>query len=256
MKKLQRHGQLPILTYHQVSPWADDRFRKYTVTPEALSRQIAWLAAAGYTPVSLDEALGRADHGRRVAITFDDGFAECAEHAAPILRRRRFGATFYLVAGLMGGSSRWLAAEGYAEMPLMSWGQARGLAAHGSWCQSHTMTHPHLPQLPLAERLAELRDSRALVEQQVEAPVRHLAYPFGAFDARVRAEAAAAGYATAVSIQHGFARGDEDRFGLPRIFIGGQTSLLDFVCLVHSGQTARARVGSAFRAARRLAGRP
>ncbi len=255
MKKLQRRGQLPILTYHQVSPQADERFRKYTVTPEALSRQMAWLAAAGFTPVSLDETLGRTDNGRCVAITFDDGFADCAEHAAPILRRRRFRATFYLVAGLMGGSSHWLAAEGYAEMPLMSWAQARGLAANGSWCQSHTMTHPRLPQLPPAERLAELRDSRALVEQRLEAPVRHLAYPFGAFDARVRAEAAAAGYATAVSVQHGFACRNEDRLGLPRIFISGHTSLLDFICLVHSGQTARARLGGAFRAARRLGGR-
>ena len=41
-------------------------------------------------------------------ITFDDGFRDCVEFAVPVLQRYRFPAVFYLVAGLMGKTSRWM----------------------------------------------------------------------------------------------------------------------------------------------------
>jgi hypothetical protein len=43
-----------------------------------------------------------------------------------------FSATFFLVAGLMGDSSRWLVAERGIEFPIMSWDDARHWNARGT----------------------------------------------------------------------------------------------------------------------------
>ena len=68
---------------------------------------------------------------RPVVITFDDGFQGCADYAVPVLRTHGFTAMFYLVAGLMGATSRWLRPELGMELALMSWDTARSLAAEG-----------------------------------------------------------------------------------------------------------------------------
>src|SRR5215217_1693585 len=106
-------GPVPILMYHEVSPSPHPAFRRYTVTVRNFARQMRWLATFGYHAISMDTLLrARQGHAslpkRPVVITFDDGFRSCAEHAIPVLRAHRLTAVFYLVAGLMGGTSRWL----------------------------------------------------------------------------------------------------------------------------------------------------
>jgi peptidoglycan/xylan/chitin deacetylase (PgdA/CDA1 family) len=103
---------VPILMYHQVSRRPHPAFRKYTVTARAFAAQMAWLAWAGYRAITLDAVLaartGRDSLPRRpVVITFDDGFQDCWDYAVPVLRSRGFRATFFLVAGLIGGRSTW-----------------------------------------------------------------------------------------------------------------------------------------------------
>src|SRR5690349_19057397 len=117
---------VPILMYHQVTPQPLDCLRKYSVSVRSFAAQMAWLALAKYTPVTLDQLLDqRAGRGalplRPVLITFDDGFQDVFEYAVPILQQRGFTATFYLVAGLVGRRSRWLLAERGVELPLMDW---------------------------------------------------------------------------------------------------------------------------------------
>jgi len=243
--------------YHQISPTPPADYHKYTVAPAAFSRQMAWLAAARYTPITLDQAFVHSRGSvllpkRAVVITFDDGFAECAEHAVPILRRRHFKATFYLVAGLMGETSRWDLAEGHSEMPLLEQAAARVLVEAGFTCGSHSVTHPHLAELAPNDCRDELRMSRRLLEERLGCTVLHLAYPFGSFNQRVCALAAEAGYETACSVRIGISGLADDRYALHRVPICGADSLVDFVCLVHRGQRAIDCVRSAARRALRL----
>ena len=56
---------------------------------------------------------------RPVVITFDDGFQGAVDHAVPALRAHGFTAVFYLVAGLMGETSRWLRPELDMEPPII-----------------------------------------------------------------------------------------------------------------------------------------
>jgi peptidoglycan/xylan/chitin deacetylase (PgdA/CDA1 family) len=242
---------IPILMYHQISPQASRAFRKYVVTVKAFAAQMNWLARAGYVPISLDTLIayrsGRdALPVRPVVITFDDGFRDCAEHAVPILKARSFTATFYLVAGMVGETSRWLLAERGIEFQLMDWATARQLVAAGFNCGCHTMSHPRLADLSPALCHEELLRSRQLLEDNLGHEVTHLAYPFGSFNDSVRAVVAETGYRSACSVRIGLSASDDDPLALHRVPICGQDSLLDFICRLSTARSIREYMGSRF----------
>jgi peptidoglycan/xylan/chitin deacetylase (PgdA/CDA1 family) len=233
---------IPILMYHQVTPQPHPAFQKYALTPRMFAAQMRWLKLAGYVPITFDRLLdGWASRAalpaRAVIITFDDGFQDCVDYAVPILRQHSFTAMFYLVAGLAGARSEWLAARGLAYQ-LLDWPTARQLEATGFACGSHTLTHPHLAALGPAECRAELRDSRARLEHQLGHAIRDLAYPFGSFDADVRAIAAEAGYRTACTTTIGRSHAGDDLLALRRIPVNGTESLLDFVSRLYTTRTS------------------
>lgn len=243
--------------YHQVTPQRCPTLMKYAVTPQAFADQMEWLAAAAYTPISLDALL---DHRRGqgavpsqpVIITFDDGFQDCIDYAVPILQAHGFTAIFYLVAGLMGKTSRWLMVEQGTAFPLLGWTAARGLETAGFYCGAHTMTHPHLADLSPAACREELQTSRRLLEDHLGHEVRHLAYPFGSFNDQVRAAAAEAGYRSACSVRPGLSTLDDDPLALHRVHVSGHDSLLDFMCRLKTTHSLGELLRGRAHAARRL----
>ena len=238
----QRPRGVPILMYHQVMSRPPREFQKYAVTPRAFAAQMYWLALARYTPISLDDLIAHRYAGtslprRPVIITFDDGFQDCVDHAAPILQSRGFTATFYLVAGLIGQPSRWLLPKVGIEFPLMTWSTARDLQAAGFTCGAHSLTHPHLGDLPTEECRTELKRSRELLEDRLGRAVTHLAYPFGSYDERVRKMTAELGYRSACSVSIGLSQPDDDLLALHRVPVTGYDTLPDFICRVRTAHT-------------------
>jgi peptidoglycan/xylan/chitin deacetylase (PgdA/CDA1 family) len=251
---------VPILAYHEVSPDPYPAFRRYTLKVSEFARQVRWLSSRGYQAIDLDTLLrartsGHALPARPVLITFDDGFQACADHAVPVLQTYGFTATFFLVASLMGDTSRWMS-EANVTLPLMSWARARALASAGFQFGSHTLTHPRLPGLDPTRRRVELCDSRRRLEDELGRPVLHFAYPYGAYDAAVRASVADAGYATACATRSGLSEPGEDLLALRRVTVHGHDSLLDFACRLRTGLAAGERLGHVLKGvARRLMGR-
>ena len=95
----RRPAGLVVLIYHRVGRRTAT---EVDLPVELFADQIAWLAAT-LPVVSLDEGLawlsgaGATDHGGiRVAITFDDGTADFATLAVPVLERYRVPATLYV----------------------------------------------------------------------------------------------------------------------------------------------------------------
>jgi peptidoglycan/xylan/chitin deacetylase (PgdA/CDA1 family) len=235
---------IPILMYHEVAPQIYPHFRKYMVTPHAFAAQMKWLALAGYSPIDLDTLVdarlgGAALPPKPIVITFDDGFQGCVDYAVPVLRERGFTAVFYLVAGLMGKTSRWLRAERGIELPLMDWRAARDLCANGFQCGAHTMSHPRLTELTVDECRYELHRSRQLLEDQLGHEMTHLAYPFGSFDGTTRTLAEEAGYISATSVEIGLSPPGDDLLALRRVPVSGFDSLVDFATRLTCGRTPR-----------------
>ncbi|HEX8118701.1 MAG TPA: polysaccharide deacetylase family protein, partial [Pyrinomonadaceae bacterium] len=93
---------------------------------------------------------------------------------------------------------------------------------------SHTVSHPILTTTDDAQLEAELRGSRARLEEELRRTVNLFCYPNGACDARVRREAERAGYACAVTTVPGLNdRRGADPLTLRRV--AAETDLPHFV---------------------------
>jgi peptidoglycan/xylan/chitin deacetylase (PgdA/CDA1 family) len=222
-----------VLYYHRVGPPRPGLPRKGFVTPESFRSHMQWLKRSGWRVLALDELAGAlaGDPGagapprRGVVLTFDDGYADCAEFARPVLEDSGFPATFFIVAGAVGGTDRWNPTHGAHPERLMDWPALRNLRRAGFTIGSHTMTHRRLPELPPAEAMAELRDSRARLEEKLGSPVRHLSYPQGAWTPAVAAMAREAGYVSACATRRGAVHaGRPDPFALPRVPVSASDS--------------------------------
>ena len=247
---------VPILMYHEIARRVPAGFEKFVVSPSAFARQMQWLAWRGYTAIGLDLLLdareGRAAlPARAVVVTFDDGFQECVDHAAPVLKAHGFRAIFYLVTGCMGATSRWLRPMLGFELPIMNWSSARALLDAGFECGAHTVSHPHLTSLSPDACRQELAASRTELESELGRPVRHLAYPFGSYDAAVRTRAEEVGYRSACSVRIGLSAVGDDLLALHRVPVSGTDSFADFVCRLRTAHTVAESVRSGWKRLRR-----
>jgi peptidoglycan/xylan/chitin deacetylase (PgdA/CDA1 family) len=227
---------LPILLYHRVAPDGAPEMARYRVTPEAFEEQLRHLRDAEFRPVGLlewAEAIARRQPlpGRRVALTFDDGYRDFLEHALPLLQRYGFGATMFVVGGRIGGVNRWDSAYG-EELPLLGWGDLRKLRAEGIDIGSHAWTHRVMTGLPNGEVAREALRSRSVLERELGLPIAAFSYPFGMSDGAVRHLVAASGYLVGVDSKGGrspLSGAASSPLNLPRIEIEGTDDLETFV---------------------------
>ena len=96
-----RRERLVILCYHGLSLLDEHEWDPLLyMTPARFRARLALLRDGGYHVLPLTEAMTRLADGtlppRSVAITFDDGTVDFAEHAVPALREFRVPATVYL----------------------------------------------------------------------------------------------------------------------------------------------------------------
>lgn len=211
---------IPALMYHKVArPPAASRLKGTYVFPELFASQMAELARNGFQSASFYEALQKpASPNKKVVISFDDGFRNVLENAAPVLRRHNFTGIQFIVHDLMGATNRWDASE--PPEPLMTREEVQEWLAEGHEIGSHTLTHPDLAQLG-AERLrAEVVDSKKALEDTFGIRIRHFCYPFGRLNEWVAACVQEAGYETACTVVFGFPTAETKPFEIPRLLVG------------------------------------
>ena len=176
-----RRTRCTVLLYHRVNDVSVDNV---TTSIDRFIEHMAMLKRR-YAVLSLSEAVSRLNTGRYlgphvVVVTFDDGYADNYEAAAPILEHFGIPATFFVTAGLVGTSGRFAHDQRSPHrFTNLSWDQVRSLAARGFEIGSHGMTHANLGRAPLSAARGEVRDSREALERLLTAPVRSFAYPFG-----------------------------------------------------------------------------
>jgi peptidoglycan/xylan/chitin deacetylase (PgdA/CDA1 family) len=176
--------RIPILAYHRiVDQVPGDDYYGICMPCGLFSLQMQTLAEAGYRTLPLETAsalMQSADpvDPRHFVMTFDDGYLDTFEIAAPILRRFGFTATVFLVAGLVGRRSLWDAGK-CCTAPLMDWLQIRQLSQWDFSVGSHTLTHPELSVLSPDEARYEIVHSKHILEGHFSRPITTFCYPFG-----------------------------------------------------------------------------
>jgi peptidoglycan/xylan/chitin deacetylase (PgdA/CDA1 family) len=104
-----RANRLLILIYHRVHATPDPMFPG-EVDAKRFDWQMALLRERCH-PLSLAESVTSLKDGelppRAVAITFDDGYADNATIALPILKKHGLSATFFVATGFLDGGRMW-----------------------------------------------------------------------------------------------------------------------------------------------------
>ena len=221
----RQRGRAAILAYHGVDPVQDPVLNAdgFQVPPAVFEAQLDHLALH-YRICPLAQIVrGLAGEGplpeRAVALTFDDGYANNAEVAAPLLRARGLPATFFLTTGFLDGThapwwyrmravtpppeqepaasrlksmsnderaaavsaleSRVPGGPPRVRYPFMTWDQARVLAAQGFALAAHTVSHPSLAHEASERTAAEIADSVARVARETGCAPLVFSYPYG-----------------------------------------------------------------------------
>jgi peptidoglycan/xylan/chitin deacetylase (PgdA/CDA1 family) len=115
------------------------------------------------------------------SFTFDDCLHSQYAHVFPIFQQFGFEGTFYVIVGSLKDSNPdWL---------YGTWPEFIAMSDAGQEIGSHTMTHPHLGDLPIGDSLTqgtliyELYQSKKIIQQRI--PDKHcigLAYPYSEYD--------------------------------------------------------------------------
>jgi peptidoglycan/xylan/chitin deacetylase (PgdA/CDA1 family) len=184
-----RTGRLPILVYHHVGPARSGTLPSLTVTRDRFRRHLEWLRRHRFQAVSLDEAAAWANGSgelpaRSVMVTFDDGYADLAADAFPLLEAARMRAAVFVVTAQVGGSSAWDAALGGGGHRLLSAQEIRLWSERGIEFGAHTRTHPDLTTLSDSELDSEIVGSADDLEAVIDRRVDAFAYPFSLVDRR------------------------------------------------------------------------
>src|SRR5262245_46283197 len=114
-----------ILTYHSI----DDSGSPISVRPDAFERHVEWLASGLVRVTTMERLLEVPASEHAVAITFDDGFENFRDVAAPRLLAHGFPVTLFVVSGRIGRTNSWGGCRepGIPELPLLDWPALRRL---------------------------------------------------------------------------------------------------------------------------------
>jgi len=214
---------IPILMYHEIRDRKGKRhpYFETATSLERFSEQMRYLHDNGYRSVGLDVATGdchlAAEPGRRVVITFDDGYRDFYTEAAPVLARYGLTATVFVV-------SEWAQrANPLGNSECMTWSEIREIARNGITIGSHTVSHCELRTLASSCLFYEVSESKRMIEDALGTAIDSFAYPFAFpekdhdLKMRLRSHLQACGYQRGVCTSIGTVQRGSDPFFLPRI---------------------------------------
>lgn len=209
--------KIPILLYHYIEDNTDERdfLRTSMATrPYFFDIQMKYLSLGGYTAISPSDLKGAFDGDtnlpeKPVIITFDDGFRDYYYNAFPILKKYNLHAIVYMIANHIGRSGN-LTTEMLREMI------DSGVIELGS----HTLNHVWLTQVSQEVARREIFESKRVLSDIFNYPVKHFAYPGGFEAAWVVDLVREADYETAMTTKVGINQTPDKIFTLKRVRVG------------------------------------
>jgi peptidoglycan/xylan/chitin deacetylase (PgdA/CDA1 family) len=185
--------------------------RSYVLTSAELSAHLAALDQPSFRASRLADVVREPAPGRFV-LTFDDGHLSNHRVAWPLLAARGWSGCFFVIAGEVGTPS------------MMGWRELRELADAGMEIGSHSLSHPFMHALSLAEVRHEFAESKRRLEEGLGRAVTLASWPRGNTVAGIGAVLAELGYDAFCTSEPGVVFATTDRFALPRIAVKRSTT--------------------------------
>lgn len=165
-----------ILAYHRVNPYYKDD--ALTVSPENFKRQIEYLLNKGLKPT----------------ITFDDGYADNLWYAIPVLEKFNIKPVIFLTVNYIGTEDIFYRYKDREKDRFLNWQEIKEMSEQGVIFGSHSLSHPHLPDLDEKRLWEEVYISKKIIEDKTGKEVLYFCYPYGDFNERVIEKVKLAGY--------------------------------------------------------------
>ena len=166
-----------ILTYHSI----DESGSPISISEGVFRSQIAWLAKGHVKVVSLEALMRMPSSANAVALTFDDGFVNFGDIAAPLLADHGLPATLFVVTDAAGRTNRWNGrpGRGVPELPLLNWESLGRLTDQGVELGGHTRTHRDLAKASNQQLQDEIVGSADRIQSETGRNPSAFAYPYG-----------------------------------------------------------------------------
>jgi peptidoglycan/xylan/chitin deacetylase (PgdA/CDA1 family) len=209
---------VPVLLYHSVSADGAGMMRRYTMAPALFRAHVEWIADQGFETLTVSDyarAL-RAENAlpaRPLVVTFDDGYADFLDEAAPVLAEYRIRSTLYVTTRPVGETRRGT----LAGRPMLMWRELSQLAAIGVEIGAHSHDHAQLDLLPRPKVREQVTTCKRLLEDRLQTEVPSFAYPHGYNNASTRRVVREAGYSSACAVKNHRSHDRDDQWALARI---------------------------------------
>ncbi|MEO5974657.1 MAG: polysaccharide deacetylase family protein [Ilumatobacteraceae bacterium] len=215
----EKPKSLRVLMYHSIgSPDLGELDGLYRLTAQRFESHLSFLRARQSDSHHVVHPLtDLAQVG--LSITFDDGYRDNLEIAAPLLVE--FGFPFHVFVNpsfVLSGADKYLTVPSLRELASIP----------GASVGAHGYSHRRLTDCTPAELEYELVASKQWIESVIGRAVTTMAYPHGAVNDQVRQAAAKAGYAIAATSKFGSINSSSDRFALERTEIWSTDTVREF----------------------------
>lgn len=209
-----------VLLYHHV---ANETPPSTSISPEDFRTHLDYLRDNDFTVLPLDELVNSLRSKtplpeRAAAITFDDGYSSIYETAFPLLKTYDMPFALFLSTEPINDRQK----------NYMTWEQVRELSEAGVLIANHMVSHPYMlsrnkeetDSIWLARQRDELLEAEATILRETGQSHRFLAYPYGEFNAQIKAMLVEEGFV-------GFAQNsgaigyNSDFLALPRFPLAG-----------------------------------
>src|SRR5215203_44386 len=207
---------VPVLIYHAFSE-ADPTWGEpgLFVKPSELQLQLNHLTSNGFTPVQVADLENLCVVDKPVMITVDDGYRDNWTDLYPKLQAANAKAVIFSISNAID-AALYLTEQQMLDMrPLVSF-------------QNHTANHPDLTTLSTSAVRSEMTTATSRLQTLTGQTVLALAYPYGGQNATING-------ITREYFRYGFSTVDgvyrlgQDRYTVPRIFVGRSDTLSSFV---------------------------
>lgn len=184
----KHHPQnIPVLMYHKIPQSNIQSRHRIFVTQENFEKHLEFFKTQGFTTLTFSEieefrSLKKDPKNfpsKPLVLTFDDGYIDNLENAAPLLKKYDQKAVIYLLADNNVRYNYWDADSGDARSDIMSPEQKQLLLDSPFEIGSHGLRHEKITEMTNERAWQELTESKKLLEEQFKRPVISYAFTYG-----------------------------------------------------------------------------
>jgi peptidoglycan/xylan/chitin deacetylase (PgdA/CDA1 family) len=220
-----RRADVPaVLAFHKLTNRIT--FGSTNYSPRRFGRLLSAAIVQGYQFSRAEESWSD-HHMRKLAVTFDDGYAHLHDTLPPLMQEFDFKPTVFVPTGWIGKGNHWDYSSRLRVEPHLDRSGIKELASLGVEFGSHGHSHRNLTRMDNTELEQELLLSKEILEEITGAPVCSISYPFGGSDRRVIEAALRAGFTHGYGMKYPKPNDDQLTLGrFPVYFFNGPRSFL------------------------------